>query len=383
MILTGQKVYKKSDSFIQLEEQSDDKFDLSELINYIKERSNNVSIYKKNILLRVVRDLEEKTNCIDDHVFKILPHVREEINRLKTGDILDYLYYRYRYDVFPYTREVDAYPPVVQIEPTSICNYRCVFCFQTDSDLTSKNNKHMGQMSLPLFKNIIDDIEGNVQGVTLASRGEPLINKNICEMLEYIKGKFLATKINTNASLLNDKNIHALLSSDLNTIVFSADAATSDLYKKLRVNGDFEKVVNNIKRFSSIKEKEYPKNKSIIRVSGVLYDNKQNIDDMKKIWGDLVDQVAFVDYCPWTNVYKSKINNITKPCTDLWRRMFVWWDGRCNPCDADYLSTLCVGRYPVNTITKIWTGNKYDKLRQTHLGGNRKCKNVCSKCSVV
>ena len=61
----------------------------------------------------------------------------------------------------------------------------------------------MGQMSLPHFKNIIDDIEGNVQGVTLASRGEPLINKNICEMLEYIKGKFLATKINTNASLLN------------------------------------------------------------------------------------------------------------------------------------------------------------------------------------
>ena len=49
MILTDQKVYKKSNSFIQLEEHSNDKFDLSELINYIKERSNNVSIYKRNI----------------------------------------------------------------------------------------------------------------------------------------------------------------------------------------------------------------------------------------------------------------------------------------------------------------------------------------------
>ena len=49
---------------------------------------------------------------------------------------------------------------------------------------------------------------------------------------------------------------------------------------------------------------------------------------MVKYWGDLVDQIAFVDYMPWENVYKSKYSEVQTPCSDLWRRMFVWWDGQ-------------------------------------------------------
>ena len=37
-------------------------------------------------------------------------------------------------------------------------------------------------------------------------------------------------------------------------MVFSADAADSDLYKKLRVNGSLEKTVSNIKKFKEIKK---------------------------------------------------------------------------------------------------------------------------------
>ena len=31
---------------------------------------------------------------------------------------------------------------------------------------------------------------------------------------------------------------------------------------------------------------------------------------MQKVWSQLVDQVAFVDYCQWENVYKMNINEI-------------------------------------------------------------------------
>ena len=47
----------------------------------------------------------------------------------------------------------------------------------------------MGTMNLNLFKKIIDEIEGKVQFVTLASRGEPLVSKQINEMLKYTSGK--------------------------------------------------------------------------------------------------------------------------------------------------------------------------------------------------
>ena len=39
-----------------------------------------------------------------------------------------------------------------------------------------------------------------------------MARKDISKMLEYTVGKFLNLKINTNASLLNEEKIHAILS---------------------------------------------------------------------------------------------------------------------------------------------------------------------------
>ena len=60
-------------------------------------------------------------------------------------------------------------------------------------------------MDINLFKNIIDQIHGNIEFISLASRGEPLANPDIPEMLKYCSNKFLNLKINTNASLLDEK----------------------------------------------------------------------------------------------------------------------------------------------------------------------------------
>ena len=75
--------------------------------------------------------------------------------------------------------------------------------------------------------------------------------------------------------------------------------ADEKLYSKLRVNGKLSKVLKNIELFNNIKEKKYTDNKIITRVSGVKVNQEQSIDSMTKLWGGLVDQVAFVDYNPW------------------------------------------------------------------------------------
>ena len=43
----------------------------------------------------------------------------------------------------------------------------------------------MGKMSLKLFKKIIDQAEKNIHFISLASRGEPLLNDDLEKMLEY------------------------------------------------------------------------------------------------------------------------------------------------------------------------------------------------------
>ena len=117
----------------------------------------------------------------------------------------------------------------------------------------------MGHMSVELFQDIIDQIEGKIDFISLASRGEPMACKDIAEMLRYCEGKFLGLKVNTNASLLTEEKCHALLSGGVNTVVFSADAAEEPLYSQLRVGGTLKKVLEKIELFNDVKRKHYSK----------------------------------------------------------------------------------------------------------------------------
>ncbi len=132
-----------------------------------------------------------------------------------------------------------------------------------------------------------------------------------------------------------------------------------------------------------IKKKHYPQSKIITRVSGVKVNEDQTMDVMKNLWGELVDQIAFVAYNPWENVYNSPMSGVQTPCSDLWRRMFVWFDGKVNPCDTDYKSVLLVGNKEANSISQIWKNDLYQKLRTEHLENKRHKINPCQKCVVI
>ncbi len=315
--------------------------------------------------------------------FFLRDHIVEELKRITDAELDRYLFYRYRYDIFPQTKELDDFPPCLQIEPSSVCNYRCVFCYQTDTDFTHAPNGHMGMMSFELFKEIVDQANGKVEAVTLASRGEPLICRDIEKMLGYAAGKFLALKVNTHAGFLDERKAHAILAAGVNTLVFSADAASEPLYSQLRVNGKLDRVIANIERFQKIRSTQYPDSRTITRVSGVRYRREQNLDEMESVWGNLVDQVAFVDYNPWENTYQRPLNDVVTPCSDLWRRMFVWWDGVVNPCDVDYKSTLAVGRATETGLPELWRSERYEQLRQMHLSRQRSGISPCQRCTVT
>ena len=322
--------------------------------------------------------LENNVSPFTLHSFNIA-----EIEKLTEEELPRFLLYRYRYETFPERLQLDDFPPCLQIEPASICNYRCLFCYQVDEEFTMKSNGMMGMMSFDLFKEVIDQAEGRCEAVTLASRGEPLVCPDIGAMLRYAGGKFLALKLNTNAWFLDEKLCHAILEAGVNTVVFSADAASEPAYSKLRVNGNLERVYANIKRFHSIREHDYPESRTITRVSGVKVPGTDELEDMEKFWGELVDQVAFVKYNPWENSYEQTVNETREPCSDLWRRMFVWWDGKVNPCDVDFKSHLCIGNASTGGLSELWRSSQYMALRENHRAQKRSQCEPCVRCTFV
>ena len=182
---------------------------------------------------------------------------------------------------------------------------------------------------------------------------------------------------------MDEKICHAILESEVNTVVFSADAASEPSYSRLRVNGKLERVYENIKRFRDIRERHYPKARVLTRVSGVKVPDTDGLEEMENLWGELVDQVAFVKYNPWENSYEQTVNAIKEPCSDLWRRMFVWWDGKVNPCDVDFKSHLCVGNAESESLSDLWKSSKYMSLRENHRAKTRSQREPCARCVFV
>ena len=345
------------------------------LLNILK--NSKINNDDKNILGIIIHDFSNDN-------FTLINSQENLFLNLHSHEVwAPYLIFRYKFKNYPKQRIVTDFPIYLLIEPVSSCNLRCVMCFQIDETF-NKSQEFMGKMNLELFYKIIDQAcAGGTKALTLASRGEPTLHPQLGEMLDYCKGKFFELKINTNATLLNEKLIHKILQSSVTDMVFSVDSYQKDEYESIRVRGIFENVLNNIIKFKEIKEKEYPDSKCTTRISGVKIVKEQDPIEFKEFWEQYVDHVVMVEMENRWDTYHNPIEIAgSGPCEYLWERMYVWYDGTCNPCDIDYKSELSVGSIQNNSIKEIWNGEKYKKIRELHLNGNRNQCYPCDRCPI-
>lgn len=351
----------------------------TETIEFLQSKQEFANV--KNEIDSLIKS-NEKLQELAVNNFSANLHELEYLSKAPKNMWVDYLSFRHTFRNLALKKEVTPFPLYLLIEPTSICNLRCIMCFQTDKSFGGEKS-FMGRMGLDLFKNIIDQAyEGGTKAITLASRGDPTLNKNLSSMLEYTKGKFLEVKLNTNGILLNDELSRSILSNEVTDLVFSIDSYEKENYEEIRKKAKFDKVVANIKRFMKIREEEFPDHRTTVRVSGVKVDEKQNKNAFNEFWARLVDYNVLVDMQErWDTYNNSPLpSEMLLPCGDLFERMYVWWDGKVNPCDVDYKSTLEVGDVNKQSIKEIWNGTKYSALRKKHLQGLRREYSVCAKC---
>ena len=82
----------------------------------------------------------------------------------------------------------------------------------------------------------------------------------------------------------------------------------------------------------------------------------------------------------WDTYHNPKDIAGQSPCNYLWERMYIWYDGKVNPCDADYKSKLSYGNVNNNSIKEVWNSNEYNNFKETHLKGLRNSLIPCDRC---
>jgi radical SAM protein with 4Fe4S-binding SPASM domain len=289
--------------------------------------------------------------------------------------------YRARWESQAVNFEVGDFPLFIDIETTNVCNYKCTFC----STVLIPSEKH-GFVDEELVYKVIDEGKANgLYGVKFNMRGEPLLHKKLVDFIRYARNAGLVdVYFNTNASRLDEKTSVAIINSGLTRITFSFEGYTKEYYEKVRIKGDFDEVVKNIRRFHELRD-SLGSSTPLIRVSGVLLPEwRENLSEYIEFWSPFADEVSTNDY-----IEEDEVKHVHQEleaekhwaCNQLWQRMAMWWDGTLLACNQDYYGALSLGNIKDITIREAWHSVFHNNLRQRHSEGNAKEIPKCKTCS--
>ncbi len=344
------------------------------LYNLKKISENNIDINCFNLIIEEIR-----TNNLR---FKITPQEKNYLKNIPENKALEYIIYRYKFKEFPKKKISTDFPIYILIEPVSSCNLKCPMCFQSDKSFIKK--KYMGKMDIGLYKKIIDEASKNgTKAITFGSRGEPTIHPEFKLFLEYCSEKFLDIKLITNATKLKEDLIHSIFKHKVHQVVFSIDSEEKNAYERIRKFGNYDQVLNNVKLYNEIK-KEYKNINTVTRISGVKVEEEQDEKKFCEFWKPYADEVVMKKaFSRWDTYNNDVMNDFLEPCSYIWERMYIWFDGKVNPCDADYKSYLSYGNVNEKTIKEIWNSKEYKNLQKIHTNKTRNKITPCDRCGIA
>ncbi len=143
----------------------------------------------------------------------------------------------------------DIYPIYMEISPFGSCNHRCIFCAL---DYLEYRPVYLDTAALKCF--LKDASEKGLKSVMFAGEGEPMLHKDLPQIITFARRLGLDTAITTNGTLLSEAILKNILPA-LSWLRFSLNAGGPKNYAAVhRANPkDFNKVLENIENAARIK----------------------------------------------------------------------------------------------------------------------------------
>ncbi len=145
-------------------------------------------------------------------------------------------------------------PKKIFLEACSLCQLHCPEC-PVGNIPGEKTNKKLGYLKFKDFRNFVDD--NNFERIELSNHGEIFLNPELDEIIEYgFKKKIsLGAKGGVNLNTVNKKTLENLVKYKFSNLYISIDGATPKTYSIYRQGGDFNTVIENIKKINYFKKK--------------------------------------------------------------------------------------------------------------------------------
>jgi sulfatase maturation enzyme AslB (radical SAM superfamily) len=285
-----------------------------------------------------------------------------------------------------YFEMAEDFPPEIYIETTSHCNLNCAMCSR------SKMTRPNGTMTPSLFKRIIDEIADNLKWcyVHMYVVGEPTMDSNLIERLNYTILKGLSNVVVfTNGQRLAENELYKKIAdSGVQTIGIDLDGFSKEVYERVRIGGDFQKVKDGIKYLSA-----YIKSSNLSTRLEIAYHYYPGLNDcdlekfIEWIYNEELEY-KIVPLHQWANLRKdisagvlpngtSEEGAHNSPCNSLWS-FIIHWSGNVPICFMDANGQYVQGNVDDSNVQNIWQGN-LRKIRKKHVQGI--LPELCQSCS--
>ncbi len=180
--------------------------------------------------------------------------------------------------------------PVVVWNVTRRCNLRCVHCYSHSEDRT-----YSGELSFAEGKALIDDLAEFGSPVILFSGGEPLIRRDILDLIRYAVERGRRAVVSTNGTLITRPIAEKLKEIGLSYVGISLDGL-KEVHDAFRgFSGTFDRVMAAIAHCQAVG----------LKVGLRFTINRRNVQDIPGIF-DLVEELRIPRICFYHLVYAGR-----------------------------------------------------------------------------
>ncbi|MCB1775848.1 MAG: radical SAM protein [Candidatus Competibacteraceae bacterium] len=286
-------------------------------------------------------------------------------------------------------------PYSIYVFPSTYCNFKCVYCAHAFSPevIKEKYGLERNHMSLETYREIIAQIAEfpkKIRLLSLTGQGEPLMNKNIPEMVRIAKEAGVAERIEiiSNGRLLSPKMADGLIEAGLDTLRVSLQGLNSQKYQDIGgVKVNFEEFLANIRYFHRNKDAT----DLFIKIMDVALDpgDESRFYDLFRDCSDrmyverMLPAYAGVEITAGMQVdydrYGRKISQ-RNVCPLAFYMLGIFPEGDVEPCDTIY-KPIVLGNVHSERLVDMWRGEKLREFWKLHLRGERYANAKCANCN--
>jgi short-subunit dehydrogenase/MoaA/NifB/PqqE/SkfB family radical SAM enzyme len=174
-----------------------------------------------------------------------------------------------------------------QVESAIACNLKCVMCPWREMAKEAENRGIMMQAVWEAIRPYLN----RVQSVDFTGGGEPLLQPKLAEWIADATNAGCETGFLSNGLLLTEEKLNKILDAGVNWICISMDGATAEMYNKIRVGSNFDRVCENVANIARLRTVNIPKT----MINFVLMDmNFHQMEEIVRLAARLgVDQLNF------------------------------------------------------------------------------------------